>query len=140
MLLAGCGGQTEQEAHPPSPDVLAEPSSASPSPTASLEKVRAPDSCIALFNTGGSAIEASDFLTAVDSLDADTAREATEIQGRLEEVSVTAQPELAAAIEDFSAILEDFAYQWEISGTFHLDPDSAHDLQLGIKEDRKSVV
>lgn len=140
MLLAGCGGQPEQDGHPPAPTALAEPSSASPSPTASLEKVRILDSCLALFDTGGSAVEADNFLRTVESLDADTAREATEIQDRLEEVSVTAQPELAAAIEDLSAVLEDFAYQWEISGTFSLEPDSYQDVRFGILDICQPVV
>jgi hypothetical protein len=86
-------------------------------------KVPLVDTCLALFGSNQVAIDAQEFLSNVKSLDAETAREASLIHGRLEEVALTARPELVDPIRDLQVIFQDFIQGWEDSSDWSLDTE-----------------
>lgn len=112
LLVTGCGGPAEQAAEPsPSP---------SKSATASSSKAAVPliTTCMSLFGdaTGSLAVESLNFLSDVESIDADTAKTAGEFAARYQDVVETAKPELAEPLTEMQDHFENFVKAWETSG------------------------
>lgn len=114
LLMAGCGGQGSS--------APAEPSAAGTKPVGdTVKKVSLDDTCMELFGHTSLAMDSAKFLADVESLDADTAKQADSFDAKLGDVAAKAQPELAEPLRVMQVVFQDFSQAWADRGNWHLD-------------------